>query len=80
MKAWACGRHSGTHSLRSIDKPLDGMQVTVLGFGKIGRGAAQALRAKVISIVHAEIVLSIGELIELNQASRFGIYENTIET
>lgn len=33
-------------ALRAIDKPIDGLRATVLGFGKIGRGAALALRSK----------------------------------
>ena len=33
-------------SLRAIDRPIDGMHATVLGYGKIGRGAAFALRTK----------------------------------
>ena len=33
-------------ALRAIDKPIEGLPATVLGYGKIGRGAALALRAK----------------------------------
>lgn len=51
-------------SLRAIDKPIEGLHATVLGFGKIGRGAALALRAKhcVVSVFDTNPVLRVRAL------------------
>lgn len=53
-------------ALRAIDKPIEGLQATVLGYGKIGRGAALALRAKncVVSIFDTNPAIRIQALAE----------------
>lgn len=51
-------------SLRAIDRPIDGMHATVLGYGKIGRGAAFALRTKncVVSVFDINPIARINAL------------------
>ena len=51
-------------ALRGIDRPIDGLHATVLGFGKIGQGAALALRSKycVVSVFDPDPVLRVQAL------------------
>lgn len=68
-------------SLRAIDRPIDGMHATVLGYGKIGRGAAFALRTKncVVSVFDINPIARINALADGYKVPRRDIALSTAD-